>query len=159
MSNGTVKWFNPTKGYGFIQPQGGGQDVFVHISAVEKAGLSTLNEGQQVEFEVVSNRGKSSAENLKVKWSSLRLIWERGGPIKPTRIDDTFGGTAEWYLTVRCTNPTCARLIAFQKSADPGYRPNLRIAVTGKPSVVCPHCKAATRFRRDQIERRQVVLT
>src|SRR5271169_6847994 len=67
MSIGTVKWFNPTKGYGFIQPQGGGQDVFVHISAVEKAGLSTLNEGQQVEFEIVSNRGKSSAENLKVK--------------------------------------------------------------------------------------------
>jgi cold shock protein len=67
MSTGKVKWFNPTKGYGFIQPQGGGQDVFVHISAVEKAGLSTLNEGQDVEFEVVSNRGKSSAENLKVK--------------------------------------------------------------------------------------------
>src|SRR5712692_11064775 len=67
MSTGKVKWFNPTKGYGFIQPQGGGQDVFVHISAVEKAGLSTLNEGQQVEFEIVSNRGKSSAENLKVK--------------------------------------------------------------------------------------------
>jgi cold shock protein len=67
MSTGTVKWFNPTKGYGFIQPQGGGQDVFVHISAVERAGLSTLNEGQQVEFEIVSNRGKSSAENLKVK--------------------------------------------------------------------------------------------
>src|SRR6516162_9972 len=67
MSTGTVKWFNPTKGYGFIQPQGGGQDVFVHISAVERAGLSTLNEGQKVEFEVVSNRGKSSAENLKVK--------------------------------------------------------------------------------------------
>jgi cold shock protein len=67
MATGTVKWFNPTKGYGFIQPQSGGQDVFVHISAVEKAGLATLNEGQQVEFEIVSNRGKSSAENLKVK--------------------------------------------------------------------------------------------
>jgi CspA family cold shock protein len=67
MSSGTVKWFNPTKGYGFIQPQGGGQDVFVHISAVERAGLSSLNEGQQVEFEIVSNRGKSSAENLKLK--------------------------------------------------------------------------------------------
>jgi len=67
MSTGTVKWFNPTKGYGFIQPQGGGQDVFVHISAVERAGLSTLNEGQHVEHEIVSNRGKSSAENLKVK--------------------------------------------------------------------------------------------
>ena len=67
MSTGIVKWFNPTKGYGFIQPQGGAQDVFVHISAVEKAGLYTLNEGQNVEFEVVSNRGKSSAENFKGK--------------------------------------------------------------------------------------------
>jgi CspA family cold shock protein len=67
MAIGNVKWFNPTKGYGFIQPQGGGQDVFVHISAVERAGLTTLNEGQQVEFEIVSNRGKSSAENIKVK--------------------------------------------------------------------------------------------
>ena len=66
MAIGKVKWFNPTKGYGFIQPQGGGQDVFVHISAVERAGLTTLNEGQQVEFEIVSNRGKSSAENIKV---------------------------------------------------------------------------------------------
>jgi CspA family cold shock protein len=67
MAKGTVKWFNPTKGYGFIQPQGGGgRDVFVHISAVERAGLSTLNEGQQVEYEEVSNRGKTSAENLKV---------------------------------------------------------------------------------------------
>ena len=67
MAKGTVKWFNPTKGYGFIQPSGGGgKDVFVHISAVEKAGLSTLNEGQTVEYELVTNRGKTSAENLKV---------------------------------------------------------------------------------------------
>jgi CspA family cold shock protein len=66
MTKGTVKWFNPTKGYGFIQPATGGKDVFVHISAVEKAGLSTLNEGQTVEFEEVANRGKTSAENLKV---------------------------------------------------------------------------------------------
>jgi CspA family cold shock protein len=66
MAIGNVKWFNPTKGYGFIQPQGGGQDVFVHISAVERAGLTTLNEGQKVEFEIVSNRAKSSAENIKV---------------------------------------------------------------------------------------------
>jgi cold shock protein len=66
MAKGTVKWFNPTKGYGFIQPQGGGKDVFVHISAVERAGLSTLNEGQVVQYEVVANRGKESAENLKV---------------------------------------------------------------------------------------------
>jgi CspA family cold shock protein len=65
---GTVKWFNATKGYGFIQPQnGGGKDVFVHISAVERAGLSTLNEGQAVEYEQVSDRGKTSAQNLKVQ--------------------------------------------------------------------------------------------
>ena len=68
MASGTVKWFNPTKGYGFIQPSGGdGKDVFVHISAVERAGLSTLNEGQQIDYELVSNRGKESSENLKVK--------------------------------------------------------------------------------------------
>ena len=67
MATGTVKWFNATKGYGFIQPQDGGKDVFVHVSAVERAGLSTLNEGQRVEYEIVSSRGKSSAENLKVK--------------------------------------------------------------------------------------------
>jgi cold shock protein len=67
MPIGTVKWFNPTKGYGFIQPQGGGKDVFVHISAVERAGLSTLNEGQTVEYQEASNRGKTSAENLRVQ--------------------------------------------------------------------------------------------
>lgn len=63
---GTVKWFNATKGYGFIQPDTGGKDVFVHISAVERAGLSSLNEGAKVSYEVVANRGKESAENLRV---------------------------------------------------------------------------------------------
>ena len=67
MASGTVKWFNPTKGYGFIQPSVGGKDVFVHISAVERAGLSSLNEGQTVEYEIESNRGKESAVNLRVK--------------------------------------------------------------------------------------------
>jgi CspA family cold shock protein len=66
MAMGTVKWFNATKGFGFIQPDGGGKDVFVHISAVEKAGLSDLREGAKVSFEVVANRGKESAENLRV---------------------------------------------------------------------------------------------
>ncbi len=67
MPTGTVKWFNSQKGYGFIQPQGGGKDVFVHVSAVERAGLSSLNEGQVVEYEEVSNKGKTSAEHLKVR--------------------------------------------------------------------------------------------
>ena len=66
MTKGTVKWFNTQKGYGFIQPEDGSKDVFVHISAVERAGLYELKEGQKVTFEVVANRktGKSSAENL-----------------------------------------------------------------------------------------------
>ena len=66
MPKGTVKWFNPTKGYGFIKPTAGDKDVFVHISAVERAGLATLNENQTVEFDLVENRGKTSAENLRV---------------------------------------------------------------------------------------------
>ncbi len=65
MSTGSVKWFNPTKGYGFIEPEDGSKDVFVHISAVERAGLSTLREGQKVEYELVAGQnGKSSAEQL-----------------------------------------------------------------------------------------------
>ncbi len=67
MAIGTVKWFNPTKGFGFIEPEGGGKDAFVHISAVERAGLSGLDEGQRVEYELEPGRdGKSSAENLKL---------------------------------------------------------------------------------------------
>lgn len=65
MATGTVKWFNPAKGYGFIEPEDGSNDVFVHISAVERAGLATLNEGRKVSFELVAGRnGKMSAENL-----------------------------------------------------------------------------------------------
>ena len=67
MATGTVKWFNGEKGYGFIQPDAGGQDVFVHVSAVEQAGMRSLNEGQKIEYEVLSDKrsGKASAGNLK----------------------------------------------------------------------------------------------
>jgi len=66
VATGTVKWFNATKGFGFIEPDGGGKDVFVHISAVERAGLSSLNEGAKVSYEIVQDRGKESAGNLRV---------------------------------------------------------------------------------------------
>jgi len=66
MAIGTVKWFNPTKGYGFIAPEEGGKDVFVHISALEKAGLRTLNEGQKVSYEIAQNKGKESAVNIQL---------------------------------------------------------------------------------------------
>ncbi len=65
MAQGTVKWFNPTKGFGFIVPDEGGNDVFVHISAVEKAGMKTLNEGQKISYDIEENRGKQAATNLK----------------------------------------------------------------------------------------------
>ena len=65
MMTGTVKFYNGQKGFGFIQPENGGSDVFVHISAVERAGMSTLNEGQRISYDVVNERGKNSAANLK----------------------------------------------------------------------------------------------
>ena len=66
MPTGTVKWFNPDKGFGFIQPEGGGKDVFVHITAVQAAGLQSLNENQKVTYEVVTERGKQAAANLRL---------------------------------------------------------------------------------------------
>src|SRR5258708_904826 len=90
MTQGTVKWFNVQKGFGFIQPDDGGKDVFVHISAVERAGMSGLNEGQKVSFDVVADRktGKSSADNLRAVRSaacgrsagvtSPQKAWRRG---------------------------------------------------------------------------------
>jgi CspA family cold shock protein len=66
MANGTVKWFNPTKGYGFIAPEDGTNDVFVHISAVEQAGLRGLNEGQKVSYDIATNKGKDAAANLQL---------------------------------------------------------------------------------------------
>jgi len=66
MANGTVKWFNPTKGFGFIQPDEGGSDVFVHITALQAAGLRTLNEGQRVSYELATNKGRTSAVNIQL---------------------------------------------------------------------------------------------
>tara|TARA_B100000989_G_scaffold94859_2_gene68930 strand:- start:609 stop:812 length:204 start_codon:yes stop_codon:yes gene_type:complete len=66
MSNGTVKWFNANKGYGFIQPDDGGKDVFVHISALERAGINSLSEGQKISYETATNKGKISAANIKL---------------------------------------------------------------------------------------------
>lgn len=65
-ANGIVKWFNSKKGYGFIQPDEGGKDIFIHISALERAGLSSLAEGQKIGYEIVSNKGRESAENIKL---------------------------------------------------------------------------------------------
>ncbi len=67
MATGTVKWFNPTKGFGFIQPDAGGADVFVHITALEAAGLRSLDENQKVSYELVTNKGRTSAGNLKLE--------------------------------------------------------------------------------------------
>ena len=66
MANGTVKWFNPMKGFGFIQPANGGADAFVHISALERAGLNTLNEGARVSYDLATEKGKTSAVNIKL---------------------------------------------------------------------------------------------
>lgn len=65
MAKGTVKWFNPNKGFGFIEPEDGGKDVFVHITAVEKSGIGNLIEGQKIEYDVQEERGKESAQNLR----------------------------------------------------------------------------------------------
>ena len=66
MATGVVKWFNPTKGYGFVKPDDGSSDVFIHISAVQKAGLQGLNEGQKLSYELASQKGKTSAANIKI---------------------------------------------------------------------------------------------
>ena len=80
MATGTVKWFNPAKGFGFIQPEDGDRDVFVHISAVEAAGMGTLTEGQRVSFDVVTERGKQAAGNLQVQDLEEIDRWLRDRP-------------------------------------------------------------------------------
>lgn len=67
MASGTVKWFNPTKGYGFIQPDDGGKDVFIHITAVQAAGLQGLQDGQKISYELAEQRGKTAASNIRVE--------------------------------------------------------------------------------------------
>ena len=82
-----------------------------------------------------------------------------GKPINGATVADEFGDGAEWYLTVRCADSMCRRLIAFQKAVYSGDQPSLRFAVTGEPSVDCPHCGMRVRIGVDQIERRRIVLT
>jgi CspA family cold shock protein len=96
MANGVVKWFNPAKGFGFIQPEDGGQDVFVHIAAVERSGLSGLNEGDQVSYELEEDRrsGKTSAGQLRVTGHGAVPAGGggRGGPRPPRSFDGPRGG-------------------------------------------------------------------
>ena len=82
-----------------------------------------------------------------------------GKRIEQITIADDFGNSAEWYLTIRCARSECGQLIAFQKAVYPGDQPNLRFAISGEPTVHCPHCRMLTRIRMSQIERRRVVLT
>ena len=86
MSTGTVKWFNATKGYGFIQPDDGSSDVFVHISAVEAAGMGSINEGDKLSFELEKDRksGKMSAGQLQKAYGSLGRPWPRAGADHPS---------------------------------------------------------------------------
>ena len=111
MNTGTVKWFNNQKGFGFIQPTDGGNDVFVHISAVERAGMSTLNEGQKLSFDVVADRrsGKSAAENLRADLTMAR---------KPFGLDHGCTGKAFWFEVPRRS----ARDFSFVTLPQPGGR-------------------------------------
>jgi hypothetical protein len=81
-----------------------------------------------------------------------------GRPIDQGAVADDFGDGAEWYLTVRCASSKCGQLIAFQKALYAGDQPNLRIAITGEPTVRCPHCRTPMRVSVDQIKRRRIVV-
>jgi CspA family cold shock protein len=121
MATGTVKWFNGQKGYGFIRPDSGGKDVFVHISAVERAGLSNLNEGAKVSYEEMENRGKTSAENLKKAVAGRTLFVALQLPLSPMRV---FAIGIEHSLTAALVNRglRVARVSVFSAPA-PGQSP------------------------------------
>ena len=88
----------------------------------------------------------------------MRPVNRTGKPIDHAAVAGDFGDIAEWYLTVRCASSQCRRLIAFQKALYAGDQPNLRFAVTGEPTVQCPHCGTPTRVKCDQIKRRRIVV-
>jgi hypothetical protein len=89
----------------------------------------------------------------------MRQTNRTGKPIDQMAVAGDFGDGAEWYLTVRCASSKCGQLIAFQKAHYAGDQPNLRFAITGKPTVQCPHCGTPMRVKIDQIERRRIAVT
>jgi len=110
MASGTVKWFNATKGFGFIQPDNGGKDVFVHISAVERAGLNGLNEGQKITYDVVNERGKDAAANLKVITRANTAKTPPGDP-------------ARGFLRARCSREAAAKRESLRLQFPQALRP------------------------------------
>jgi CspA family cold shock protein len=130
MTTGTVKWFNGQKGFGFIQPNDGGNDVFVHISAVERAGLSGLNEGQKVNFELKTDkmRGKVSAENLSLAWTVRAISRMYWNGVAPARSLDWAGFACAELDTMADKKPTekspesLARVNRQRLAAEEGVR-------------------------------------
>jgi len=140
MASGTVKWFNPTKGFGFIQPDSGGKDVFVHISAVERAGLNGLNEGQKITYEIESQRGKEAAVNLKVlrlrvygpltlQAESHQAEWHGravGLTLGEFKVVDLLASTAGEVCSYRAIYDRMHYAGFIAGSGDGGFRTNIR---------------------------------
>lgn len=130
MATGTVKWFNQQKGYGFIQPETGGKDVFVHISAVEKAGFTGLAEGAKVSYEIVANRGKESAENLRLA-SELSRMYARHAMWMARAMFRAICFSGMWFFN----NP--AQFRVFLSFRNWGLLPTARLALDQNVLLHC----------------------